>query len=257
MAVRAGVSLSPLELDFVWEHLGLGEAPYPLEIVSHGHTMGERAELRDQVLTGLVGRRLYDGRDLDPDLEELLILLVRNSFTIDAQLALGGHVRALAASRDDSGVLAVLTGEGLRLDPIRGSGIVHAVVALLPDLKPGPGVPVSLPKSVFSRAVDAFERNGYVEFEAELNAGGVTGRDMRTITTLVESRRHGGGQFAVNTVDQMGRRTRSEVLNWFDTDNGRYMIQSSRSAGQEPWLTFSPSDAERLASRLHSMLGSV
>jgi hypothetical protein len=41
--------LAPLALDFLWEALGAGEPPYPLEVRSHGATHDERTALRRRV----------------------------------------------------------------------------------------------------------------------------------------------------------------------------------------------------------------
>ncbi|HEV2777894.1 MAG TPA: ESX secretion-associated protein EspG [Actinophytocola sp.] len=251
------VHLSHAEFDIVWELLGLGEHPYPISVPSFGATMDERAALRDRVLRELAERGLHDGRELHPRLEDLLVMLVRNRFTIDGQLAVGRHLRVLAAGRGDYGLLAVLTDDDLRLEPVRGGAVVSAVVALLPDEKPGPGGPVTLPSALFGEAAEAYEGSGYLGFERVMQRGGITGRGLRTLSTLVESGRHGGGQLAANSVDRVGRRTRSAVLNWFDTEAGRYVVYAERRRDREEWLTFTPGDAQRIAQRLTDLVASV
>ena len=75
--------LSHVEFDLVWEQLGLGERPYPITVASFGETADERTVLRYDVLNALAQRGLHDGRDLHPRLEDLLVMLVRNRFTLD------------------------------------------------------------------------------------------------------------------------------------------------------------------------------
>jgi hypothetical protein len=255
--VTNAVHLSHAEFDIVWELLGLGERPYPITVPSFGATVDERAALRDQVLRDLAERGLHDGRDLHPRLEDLLVMLVRNRFTIDGHLSVGKHLRILAAGRGDYGLLAVLTDDDLRLEPVRGSGIVGAVTALVPDEKPGPGGPVTLPGALFSEAAEAYEGSGYVGFESVMHRGGITGRGLRTVSTLVESGRHGGGQVAANSVDRVGRRTRTPVLSWFDTEAGRYLVYTERRRDRTEWLTFAPGDSGRITQRLTDMVASV
>lgn len=241
MLVRVPV-LSHLEFDIIWEELGLGERPYPLTIGSFGETLSEREVLREQVL-GV----------LDERVEDLLTLLVRNQFTVDGLIAAGRELRVLAAARGDHGLLAVQTDQELRLSPMRRTDVVSSVVALLPEEKPGPGSPVSLPKALFNEAAEAYAGGGYLAFEMTLNRGGVAGRDLRLLGTLVESGRHGGGQLAANRVDQIGRRTRSPVLTWFDTEAGRYVVSTERR-GREEWLAFTPGDPQRIARRLTELV---
>ena len=246
MLVRVPV-LSHLEFDLIWEQLGLGEHPYPITVGSFGETFDERAELREQALAGL-----------DDRVEDLLTMLVRNHFTIDGLLAVEGReLRVLAAGRGDYGLLAVQTSDELRLEPVRAGGVIGSVVALLPEQKPGPGTAVTLPDTVFGAAAEAYQSGGYLAFERALTQGGVTGRDLRIPVTLVESGRHGGGQLAANSVDRLGRRTRSEVLNWFDTDAGRYLVHTERRRDGERWLTFSPGDPARIERRLSQLVEGV
>ena len=82
----------------------------------------------------------------------------------------------------------------------------------------------------------------------------MTGRAQRILSTLVESGRHGGGQLAANSVDRLGRRTRSTVLNWFDTVAGRYLVHTERRRDGAEWQTFAPGDATRITQRLTQMV---
>ncbi|WP_018683402.1 ESX secretion-associated protein EspG [Actinokineospora enzanensis] len=249
-------SLTLLEFDLVWESLGLAERPYPLEIPVHGTTLDDRARLRTEVVQTLAARGLHDGRDLDRRLEDHLTLLARNEFSVDGLLSIGRHVRVLGAGRGTRAVFAVQTGGRVRIGPLGGGGIVGEIITLLPAADPGPGTAVTLPKSVFNNAVDAYVDTGFGGLETILNQAGVSGRDMRTIATLVENSRHGGGQVAANTVDRLGRRTRTDVVNWFDTTAGRYLALPTHHNGTD-WLTLAPADTPRLTQRLHTLVAST
>jgi hypothetical protein len=131
------------------------------------------------------------------------------------------------------------------------------VVALLPDEQPGPGTPVSVPGTVFDDAAEAYAASGFVGFENALRHGGISGRELRALATLVESGRHGGGQLAANSVDHLGRRARSPVLNWFDTDSGRYLVHTERRRDGLDWISVVPADSGRIANRLEELVSHV
>lgn len=250
-------SLSHLEFDLLWEHLGLGELPYPLDVASHGVTMDERAVLRAQVRDSLVAKGLHNGQDVAPRFTERLAMLVRNDFSVDGQLSVGEHLKVLAAGEGDRGVLVAQSDDELRVASVREGRVVPAVIALLPDEKPGPGGAARLPKAAFDEAVDEFGRGGYVALERVLAGAGVTGRELRTVITLVESGRHGGGQLAANRVDRMGRRRRSPVLNWFDTEAGRYLAHTEVGRDRTEVLTVAPADRGRIEQRLAALVAGL
>src|ERR1700741_2829008 len=247
-------SLSHLEFDFIWEHLGIGEAPYPIDVDSFGHTMDERAALREQARESLHAKGLHDGSRLSPRLEELLALLVRAPLTVDGQLSIGEYVRVLAAARGTEGVLAAQTDDEVRVVPVREGKVVGAVIALAPDEKPGPGGAARLPRQTFDDAIDEDQRTGYVGLERTLTTAGVTGRDLRTVITLVEAARHGGGQLAANRIEKMGRRNRTPVVNWFDTAAGRYLAHVEITPDRVEWLTIAPADTARIEQRLTGLI---
>lgn len=250
-------SLSHVEFDFIWEHLGVGEQPYPIDVRSFGQTMEERAALRLQVRESLRAKGLHDGEVLSTRLEELLTLAARGGFTVDGQLSVGEYVRVVAASHRDEGVLLAQTDDEIRVVPVRHGKIVQAVIALVPDEKPGPGGAARLPRTVFDESIDEYQRTGYVGLERTLTSAGVTGRDLRTVITLVESARHGGGQLAANSVDNVGRRARTPVVNWFDTAAGRYLAHVEVTRDRTEWLTIAPADTSRIEQRLTDAISAL
>ena len=250
MSAATSSTLSHVEFDLLWEHLGFTERPYPLDVASFGHTMDERAELRARVRQSLMDKRLHDGAEVAPVLEERLAVLGRHTFSVDGQLSVGEHLKVLAATDGRRGVLAAQNDTEVRLANVRDPRLVPAVIALLPAEKPGPGGEARLPRDLFDAAVDAFGTHGYAGLERVLTGGGVAGRDLRSVSTLVESGRHGGGQLAANSIDRLGRRTRTPVVNWFDTDAGRYLVHSEVGGDRVEWLTVAPADTARIERRL-------
>jgi ESX secretion-associated protein EspG len=247
-------SLSHLEFDFIWEHLGVGEAPYPIDVRSFGESMQERAVLREQVRESLRAKGLHDGERLSTRLEELLTLSVNGTLTVDGQLSIGEYVRVLAASHRDEGVLVAQTDDEIRVVPVRHGRIVPAVIALVPEEKPAPGGAARLPRQAFNDAIDEYQRTGYVGLERTLTGAGLTGRELRSVITLVESARHGGGQLAANSPDPVHGRTRTPVVNWFDTANGRYLVNVEVGRDRVEWLTITPGDTARIEQKLMDLI---
>lgn len=249
MTTMDGVVLSHLEYDLLWDDLGVGPQPYPLEVPSHGYTMAERDELGGQVFETLARGGLIDERDqVDPHLGELLRLLARPAFSVDALMFGEKTLRVLAAAGTRESVLAVLDERELTLRPSRPQELADLVVGLLGPRAPGPGQPVRVPREVFSAAMRAFAANGFFGFERTLAQARVRGRETRALSTLVESPRRASGQLAVN---RAGRR--SGVVSWFDTDAGRYGATVENVAGTR-WVTLMPADGRWLAARIGELL---
>ncbi|MEV4150862.1 ESX secretion-associated protein EspG [Amycolatopsis sp. NPDC049691] len=251
-ATAAGVILSHLEFDLLWEDLGPGgPPPYPFDVRSHGATHAERDDLGVQVFAGLAEAGLTDGDDVDPELADLVVLLGSPSVSVDALVLGEAPWRLLAAARDGAGVLAVLDERDLVLEPVHPDGLVAAVARMVGEVEAGPGDQLRLPRAAYSAATDAYARSGYDAFERALSTAGITGRAVRPLATLVTAQRYTAGQLATT-----GPAGRSPVLAWFDTAAGRYAV-TPEDVGGEPWVTVTPAGGAWLADRLARMVDDV
>ncbi|MEC3976717.1 ESX secretion-associated protein EspG [Amycolatopsis sp. H20-H5] len=250
-STAAGIVLSHLEFDLLWADLGRGARPYPLDVPAHGRTRAERGELGVTVFAKLAEAGFADGDDLDPELEDLFVLLGSPALSVDALVVGEQPWRLLAAVRGAHGVLAVLDEDELVLEPMRGDDLVDTVARMLGEAVPGPGEQVRLPRAVFSAAMDGFARAGYGGFERALAQARITGRAVRPLATLVTSSRYAAGQLAANAGT-----ARSPVLAWFDTEAGRYAV-THEDVGGEPWVMVTPAGGAWVADRLRSMLAAV
>ncbi|WP_439379478.1 ESX secretion-associated protein EspG [Amycolatopsis lexingtonensis] len=245
----AGVVLSHLEFDLLWEDLGPGgPPPHPFDVAAHGRTHAERDELGVRVFAGLAEAGLTDGDDVAPELADLFTVLGSPSLSVDALVLGEAPWRLLAAVRDAAGVLAVLDERDLVLEPVRPADVVPAVVRMLGEQPPGPGDQLRLPRAAYSEAMDAYARAGYDAFERALGAAGITGRAVRPLATLATSERYAAGQLGAT-----GPAGRMPILAWFDTAAGRYAV-TPENAGGEPWVMVIPADSTWLADRLTRML---
>ncbi|MCT2582537.1 ESX secretion-associated protein EspG [Actinophytocola gossypii] len=229
--------IGPLALDFLWEALGAGELPYPLEVRSHGATMDERAALRRRVSEDLVSAGLIDhGGRLEPELEDWFGVLAQPDLSIDSVFLPeldAPPVLALAAAGRAGAVLAVQHRQELRLRPIPRDGLVSAIVAMLPGAPRGTEQSISVPAAELAAVpAGAAQRTSDVE----------TRKALATLTAMPNRR---GGQIGVNSRTDVRGRRRSPVLSWFDNDSGRYLTQT-----RDGWATFAPADAATLRHRI-------
>lgn len=247
-----GVVLSLLEFDLLWEDFGAGERPpYPLEIPSHGETMDEREDLDDQVFAGLQEAGLTDGDEVSEDFARLLRILSRPACSIDLMVVGAERLRAVAAAGPQHGVLAALDEQEIALEPVGPGQLIEALLHVIGDVPAGAGERVTLPRAAYAAAMDAYARKGMLAFEEALTAAGVTGRLVRPVATMVSAPKTVAGQFGAN-----GPRGRSPVLNWLDTDEGRYAMVVDTS-DTEPWVTVTPADVSWLGDRLAKLLAAV
>jgi hypothetical protein len=245
------VVITPLELDFLWEALHAGEAPYPLEVRSHGATMDERAALRRQVHEGLRERGMLGltGR-LDTRTEDWLGALALPQVSIDLVFLpdlSAEPVRALAALGSGVAVLATQDARALTLRQIDRGALISTIVGLLPPTPRGTEPSISLPAEEFAmagRAAAPSARTSEVE----------TRQALARLTGQPNLR---GGQIAVNTRSPMGVRRRSPVLAWFDNASGRYLGQVKTARDGRRWTTVAPADPATLRARLTEMLTAV
>lgn len=251
--------LTPGELDVLWHDLGLGRMPYPLDVPSIGDTADERAKARLAVLDSLQRRGLIG----DQRLEGFLRLLSEHDIAVDAVAHLERPVRAVATSDSAHAVLAVIDNGQIGLLEIRPTSLARSIVEVLPDGSAGPGSALSLRLETLQAAValhedppedsdDPWGDDDLDERQALMKAG-LSTQDATVISELAANR-VAGGQFGVTRGD--GSRFRTErvgaLITWFDTHQGRYLM-----VHEDGWLSLSPTDNDRIATRISSVLATV
>ncbi|SDC89144.1 ESX secretion-associated protein EspG [Actinokineospora iranica] len=251
------ISLSTLEFDVLWEHLGPGTMPLVVKVPSPGKTYEERAQLEERVWAGLDARGLGRKVDIHPEIEHLFTLLARPDREVDGRLWTGHPVRLLACSLgDNDGALAVLTGETITLRRTSPSGLASAAVGELPALPAGPGQSVTLRTEDFEAAANAAQGTQKA-FEAALLARGVRPDDALALTEMITDVR-GTGNFGAAARDRLGRRQRADrVVSYFDTDQGRYLQIRRAAPDGALWTTISPADHRRLTHHVDEVLTDI
>lgn len=272
--------LTALEFDALWDALGLDEAPYPLEITSHGETESERRELCRQTLTAL-GRRWGFGAGpagsgpvesnlVESDLAVAVTLLARPRYWIDSLWVTDSVarrlLRLLAASDGGKAVLALqLPGNGtgqqgdLVLSEVAESSMVPEVVGALPAERRGAEPSASLPTAALAAHGNPSDAGGDGGFLRRAGADDTRdARALRALRGLLDADHLRGGQVAANARDRMGRKTRSPVVFWFDNPgDGRYLASVRAERGDTDWVTVEPVDYRELVAGLHRALAEV
>lgn len=265
---------TPPVFDVLWESMGLGDIPYPLQVASHGATERDRMILRDRVYTELDARGIRGtGGRLAPRIETWLGLLSRPTLSVDA-LHIPAYeadpISVLAAADEHDAVLAIQDNDGVWIRPIYPDGLVSNVLEQLPPANRGTESSISLPLAdALGVSPDSMPTAGGAQRVAE-GTGGKRGRrkqhrslaeqsrDPRQVyAQLIGQPRVAGGQLAANSRSVVGSKQRSSVLAWFDTASGRYLSLSAQGRDEQEWLTISPADTRTLRGRLGEMVDSV
>jgi ESX secretion-associated protein EspG len=249
------ITISALEFDVLWEHLGLGEHPLVLRVPSPGRTRDERAALVARVWNELGRRGLGRPVQVDDRLARMLRTLQRPDRELDGRMWLGRSVRMLVAATGDDAAMAVLTDNQLTLRPADTTGLPRHALSVLPSASAGPGQSVTLRTEDFEAA--ARQARVPKEFEAALRERGVRAEDAATMMTMVGDIVH-QGQFGAAARDRFGHRVRADrVVSFFDTKEGRYVQIRRAEAGGPPWSTISPADHRRMLQHVTGLLAEV
>ncbi len=246
-------SLSLAAVDILLEQLGLGRAPTPFEVPHVGTTVEQRAMIRDAVVRDLNGRGLWSRGRLDADAELALATFVRGSVAINAAAELGDrHLFARVASDGQFAVLAKQEENLIVFEEVRPTGIVPAIVDLLPltPAAPGQSVTISRPAEQprHQRRDDAYDPFAGVSGPRS-SGGGSGGPQLRMIERVFQEPKKRVGQFTAQV-----RGGTYPPLAWFDTESGRWLMSSRAAADGQRWITYAPADNARLAQQLYAQL---
>lgn len=241
--------ISPIEFDFLWEACGAGEVPYPLELRSHGATMGERAELRRKTLAELAGRGIIDatGR-VEPRLAEYFGVLAGARVSVDSVHVNEPDAKALLAvvgTLDGMGLLAVQDERGLWLNEVAPEALASSIVSLLPPAPRGKERSITVP-------VEQLMAGAGADF-LQRKDGSAADEERKALARLHAQPRLRGGQIGANVRTDSGR-SRSPVLAWFDTESGRYMTRATAGTDGREWITIAPVDAATMRQRISEMI---
>lgn len=244
------IRVSASAFDILYSDLGLGEPPAPLRVRSVGATETDRREIRAAVYDNLAERGLFRAGELDAVVRDRLRVLANAVVYVECEalfeLDQQEPLRAVAASTGRRAVLAVQPNRTIALTQIDDAQVFAAAVGVLPPLRPGPGLGVSLPAS-------AFGSDGGVDDpvfgEGSRDRSPAWQRQLREVLAIQARPVLGAGQFAVRVREDRGLRRQGGV-SWFRTDVGAYLGTVSEGRRGQDWISVAPADGDRIAARL-------
>jgi hypothetical protein len=248
-APSAGVNVvTAVEFDVLWERLGLGPTPVVLRLESPGRTHTERREVQAAGWQALRERGLAGPSGPDPELTRLMHLLARPAEQLELRGWWGRSVRAVAAGRPGTGVLAVRQDATVTLGPC--GSLPSGVLGVLPRARPGPGRASTVPTAVLAAAMAAPGTG----LRAELVERDVPASEARLLATMLGGTER-RAQIVALAADRWGVLRRSGgVLGVLDGPRGRYLL--TRTVGEDgaEWTTVAPTDDRRLRHRVAELL---
>lgn len=251
------ITISALEFDVLWEHLGIEEdMPLAVKVPSPGATHTERKQLVGQAWAELERRGLGRPVEIHPGITQALSVLARPDREVDGRTWLGRSVRFLAAARGEEAVLAILADNYLTIHGIAATALPSVAVGVLAQVQAGPGQSVSLPTQDFESAAKGggSTKQG---FEAALRGRGLRDDDVTTLAGMINDV-VASGNFGAAARDRWGKRHRADrVVAFFDTEEGRYLQIRRASPDGSMWTTIAPADSRRLVHHVEQMLGEV
>lgn len=251
--------ITPVAADILGERCGVDLHIAPFELPHAGYTDTERRQITQGVLRDLEGRGLaYRGR-LEPDVEDALVLLGRAPVSASMVLATRsgrGQAAARIASNGRQAVLAVQHDGVVRVDHVRPTGVIAALVRLVRDRQPIKGAAVTFPVDDITTSQDAGRRQdrggdaaGSLMHSAR-PASDAYAQQRHQAATMAQRLRGRAGTVSVFARDRHGRERQVAMLVWHDTDAGRYMIYRTTGSDGREWVSYAPADNARLAHQL-------
>lgn len=248
--------LSTLVFEVLWEALELPPMPARIVVDQHGADSEERRRFvrraEEEVRRGGWGTL----REVKPQLAALLAVLAEHDRGLGWRELIGERRRAYLVERGEVAVQAIIAGERVRLARLRANHLVHALLYLLPEARPGSGRPVSVPTQTYQHAIQlAMEGKGAVEQRGLLRRAGVRPDQAEQLETVSRTTVNTGSISAYR-----GRRGQVKLagsLAYTDTTAGRYLIVQRPDRAGVDYTSIVPADAKVLQRHVAEMLGTA
>jgi hypothetical protein len=248
-------TISDLAFQVLWEYLGLPDMPETLTVSRYGHGQRERSGVVSKAWAELQRAGLADDTAPHPRLVSLLTVLARPRRSVGARLWLGGPVRAFAAAAGDQAAFGVYVGGNVNVHAIRPEDLARAPVSLLLDATPGPGCTVSLPNEVIGDA--RFRAIASPADRVPARAPRLGSEEANWLAETIYGATD-RGEFTAAVIDHMGYSVRDdELVGFFDSPNGRYLIEEYRAADGRDWTTIEPASGRMLVECIERTLLSL
>ena len=246
-------------LDVLGEALRITVRRFPFAIPHHGKTREERLRLVEAVHQDLSARGLIRSGEFAPELVEALHVFARGHLLI-ALVGTAGEAQptALAVTDGRRGVVAEQQNETVAFRLCQPDAIVPGLVRLLPPMRSGPGVSVTVTDtSAPSGRRRAEEDFSEMTFRTAVKATGPSPAGQRADAEEILRRpRLGAGYFSVSARGRHGRETELGTINYLDTDAGRYAVIPTTAPDGRHAATYTPADQSALDRHLNRIVDS-
>jgi hypothetical protein len=242
-------SLELSAVDVVVERLGLPRHWQPFDIPHVGTTVEERKRHTEQVWEKLRSAGLAGQDRLDAETEQAMqawtrpevLVVVRADQVVGQQLVL---YRAAAAN--GVGVLSELVGDQIEFEALKADQLIGLVAAQLPPLGPVPLREVSVIGG--SATAPAEPDDGPLARYDEPSA------DMRAMRAFASWPVQRFGSFELSIRKRDGRLGLVGIVQFVDTDGGRFVIFTTALPNGQRRMSFVPSDGSHIRRWLHEQL---
>lgn len=193
---------------------------------------------------------LLDNRGrIDVEVAASLAVLTRAGAEFYGWINEGDNTKGvLAGAIGREAVLAIRDGATVTVSQIRPETLPMALVSQTPDVRPSRGEAVNVLRSEMLATVGGRQRT----------AAGVGMRpappEVRILQQIIAQPTTGGGELYVAVRDRMGRRKPvQDPLRYADTENGRWLNQTTTTRDGEQRILVAPATRSDLAARLQDM----
>ncbi|MET8757207.1 ESX secretion-associated protein EspG [Lentzea sp. NPDC004782] len=245
-------------LDVLGEALRITVRRFPFAIPHHGATREDRIRLVEAVHQDLVARGLVRDGEFVPELVEALHVFARGHLMV-ALVGSAGETQptALAVADDRTGVVAEQRGETIAFQLCQPDAIVPGLVRLLPPMRSGPGVSVTVTDTSAPARRRVEEDFSEMTFRTQVKATGPSPSGQRAAAEDILRRpRLGAGYFSVSARGRNGRETELGTINYLDTDAGRYAVIPTTAPDGRLAATYTPADQATLDRHLNRIIDS-
>jgi hypothetical protein len=249
-------SLSLAAVDMLLEHARLGRAPFPFRVPHIGTTHEQRGQVREAVFRDLDNRGLMSRGRIDDDVELALRTFVASPVAVTAVAQLDGGKRLFArsASNGQFGVIVRQDENLLVFEEARSTGVVPAIVDLLPLTPAAAGQSVTVARPAPKRPRRGPDQGGYDPFAGVSLPRGQSASQLRYVERIFEKPKLRIGQFAAFVHGGDGKQKPLGPIAWFDTEDGRYFCTMRDADDGQQWVTYAPADNARIAQQLYGQL---
>ncbi|TVT26315.1 ESX secretion-associated protein EspG [Amycolatopsis rhizosphaerae] len=279
MANRFDFTLDTVEASILGRAMDVDVRQFPLRIGNTTLDPARYARLGKQVYLAMEERGLSVSGELHSQVRLAFELLGRHhlSVAVSGTDKRTGDIALLAVTDGAQALLIAQLDEEnvLRWVLFPDDELVNVLVSALPQTPAAPGGPLTVRQQA-TRELSAMaaRRQAEEEFDEEeteafgsLQVGelvepgtaprGFRASDEELLTEVLSAPRLGGGYFVATGRTRHGERRTGTPLTWLDTEDGRYLVETSTDQGGTMTARYSPATSAQTADAVQRLISEV